>query len=245
VPQPTLARLESDHPVDPHFGTVVALVRAAGGEVRIVGRPIDPLHADELHGPLGDEPRDAAGRRYPAHLDVRAVHAPDDWWGAWWASTTGPWFTRERWPRAAPTYTFDVNRGRRDAKRHHDARRRAAARAEVRRLVGHDPAVCVLVALIDAVVVGWLVASFDPALPTGRRGATLHRVEVHPAWRRAGVGRALVGALRAELIRAGVRVARATVDTVDGPALLLRVGFRRTGCETLRMTIGQALRRTS
>jgi transcriptional regulator with XRE-family HTH domain len=39
VPQSTVARIESDRPSEPHFGTVVALVRAAGGDVQIVDAP--------------------------------------------------------------------------------------------------------------------------------------------------------------------------------------------------------------
>ena len=241
VPQSTVARIESDRPSEPHFGTVVALVRAAGGDVQIVDAPRRGGQPE----PADDEPRDAAGRRYPAHLDLRKVLTPDDWWGAWWASTTGPWFRRELWPREAPVYTFDLNRARRDAKRDGLARQRTAGRADVRRVDAGDPAVCALVALLDGVLVGWLVASLDPELPFGPSSATVHRVEVHPSWRGVGVGRALVAALRAELDRAGVVVARAAVDHVRGLRLLLHNGFRTTRGEGLRLVVCQLNRRTS
>jgi transcriptional regulator with XRE-family HTH domain len=233
VPQPTIARIESDRTGDPHFGTVVALVRAAGGDVRIVARrggAPEPLPPD-------DEPRDAAGRRYPAHLDVREVLTADDWWGGWW-SGTGPTLPRAQWPREAPSYTFDLDRRRRDARRSDDARRRAAARAEEHRLESHDHAACRFVALVDGLIVGWLIASIDPTLPDCPRSATVHRVDVHPSWRTAGIGAALVTAFRTELSTTGVPVARATVDDVDALKLLLEMGFRRTRSEALRLEVG-------
>jgi GNAT superfamily N-acetyltransferase len=73
----------------------------------------------------------------------------------------------------------------------------------------------------------------------------VHRVEVHPSWRGVGVGRALVAALRAELDRAGVVVARAAVDHVRGLRLLLHNGFRTTRGEGLRLLVCQLSRRTS
>jgi ribosomal protein S18 acetylase RimI-like enzyme len=242
VPQQTLARIESDRPGDPRLGTVVALMRAAGGDVRIVD---DTGRRDALVPPADDEPRDAAGRRYPAHLDLRKVLTPEDWWGAWWVHTAGPRFTRELWPREAPPYTFDLDRRRRDERRDVAERRRAAARAEVRRVDADDAAVCALVAFIDGVAVGWLVASLDPTSPSGPDSVTLHRVEVHPSWRRVGIGRALMEAFRAELYGAGGSVVHAAVHGAGGVALLLRAGFRRTRGETLLLVMGQEVRRTS
>ncbi|HEY3007017.1 MAG TPA: GNAT family N-acetyltransferase [Micromonosporaceae bacterium] len=231
VPQSTIARIEADRG-DSHFGTVVALVRAAGGDVRIVAS-----RGDALEPPPDHEPRDAAGRRYPAHVDVREVLTAGDWWGGWW-SGTGPSLPRATWPRAAPRYTFDLDRRRRDAHRGDAARLRAAARAEVRRVESHDDTACTFVALVEGRIVGWLIASIDPTLPDCPRGATIHRVEVHPAWRAADIAGLLVTALRAEFADAGVTVARATADDVDVLVLLLRSGFRRTRSQAMRLDVG-------
>ncbi|MGH8890402.1 MAG: helix-turn-helix domain-containing protein [Acidothermaceae bacterium] len=51
------------------------------------------------------EPRDRSGRRFPAHLDVRAARF--GWWGDGWPMFQG----RE------PQFTFDRARWRRDARR--------------------------------------------------------------------------------------------------------------------------------
>jgi hypothetical protein len=79
--------------------------------------------------------RDEAGRRYPAHLDVR--HGDDGWW-----------YAAHRYGRATPWYTFDRARWSRDqirdrvgvAEEHmapdpgHDPQTRAAARRRRARL---------------------------------------------------------------------------------------------------------------
>jgi transcriptional regulator with XRE-family HTH domain len=124
VPASTVGRIESGASPDPRFRTVERLIVAAGGSVTVrVAPPVTAPVADETDE-TDEPPVDAAGRRYPAHLDVRRVTEAKDWWGAWWASWYLP---RHRWPRQAPEHTFDLNRDRRD--RH---RRLSAGRARVR-----------------------------------------------------------------------------------------------------------------
>jgi hypothetical protein len=78
------------------------VVRAAGLHLVIVDDEGTVLMPDLEFGP-----RDRAGRRYPAHLDVRA--AIDGWWGSPWPMFIGRW----------PDYTFDRNRYQRDRLRGH------------------------------------------------------------------------------------------------------------------------------
>jgi transcriptional regulator with XRE-family HTH domain len=71
VPKSTVADLELGRG-DPRLGTVLQVMRAVGLTIEISGND-GPV---ELLGPLDRprahvEPRDAAGRRFPAHLDVR------------------------------------------------------------------------------------------------------------------------------------------------------------------------------
>lgn len=102
----TLARIESGATTDPRLRAVERLVAAAGGALHVVnvatGVPVTP-------GP-GDDLRDEGDRHYPAHLDVRRVHSPKDWWGAWWAH----WYDipEPHWPVPVPDYTYDLRRWR-------------------------------------------------------------------------------------------------------------------------------------
>ncbi len=110
VPRSAVSRIESGAIQDPRFRSLERLVVAAGGVVRIVdanGSPVDEIPHEHL--------RDMGDRRFPAHLDVRPVKNPEDWWGAWWA----PHYTipRQFWPVELPDYTFDLNRYWRDRKR--------------------------------------------------------------------------------------------------------------------------------
>lgn len=101
VPLSTLSRIESGAVAEPRITTVDRLVRTAGFFLVVVD-------ADELFvAPLSDGPRDAAGRRYPAHLDVRPTHGRD-WWGWFWCTT---------YPPRVPVHTYDLSRWRRDARR--------------------------------------------------------------------------------------------------------------------------------
>jgi transcriptional regulator with XRE-family HTH domain len=78
------------------------LVRAA----RLAGLRVALLDADgrEVTGMGRGTVRDAAGRRYPAHLDTR--NGDDGWW-----------YPGDRSPRPLPWYTFDRARWLRDADR--------------------------------------------------------------------------------------------------------------------------------
>jgi transcriptional regulator with XRE-family HTH domain len=77
--------------------SALALAAAlAGGRLAVVdasGRELTPMAARPV--------RDAAGRRFPAHLDTR--HGDVDWWHG-----------VERYSRRRPQFTFDRDRGRRD-----------------------------------------------------------------------------------------------------------------------------------
>ena len=53
--------------------------------------------------------RDRSGRRYPAHLDVRPVAEPGDWWGD---SFIGSWGLPPR-----PLHTYNLSRDFRDFRR--------------------------------------------------------------------------------------------------------------------------------
>ncbi|MEU4778745.1 helix-turn-helix transcriptional regulator [Micromonospora sp. NPDC023633] len=95
VPKSTVARIESDPGADPRLRTVERLVRAAGGELAVGVRTADHSSTDGGPGAVAVPPpvphdgrRDEAGRRYPAHLDIREVRTLKDWPGAWW----GHWY---------------------------------------------------------------------------------------------------------------------------------------------------------
>ncbi len=77
-------------------------------------------------------------------------------------------------------------------------------------LVARDPGALLLARDPDGVPVGSVIAGFD-----GWRGA-LYRLAVDPAWRRRGLGRALVAAGEIRLARLGVR-RLAIVVAPDGP----------------------------
>ncbi|HEU4424385.1 MAG TPA: helix-turn-helix transcriptional regulator [Pilimelia sp.] len=111
VPQATIARIESGRAVSPAFRTVERLVRAAGGvlALRVDGDDLPPNPHEAL--------RDRGGRHYPAHLDVREVTSPEQWWGAWWTLT----MARSHWPLdTVPDFTYDQNRFERDQRRARD-----------------------------------------------------------------------------------------------------------------------------
>ncbi len=73
VPPSTVARIESAEVQNPQFRTIERLARAAGGAVTVEPGSADP-HADAT-AVRPDEPiGDAAGRRFPAHLDVRETY---------------------------------------------------------------------------------------------------------------------------------------------------------------------------
>ncbi|PZF88779.1 GNAT family N-acetyltransferase [Micromonospora endophytica] len=242
VPQSTVARIESGQAADPRFQTVQRLVRAAGGALRLgtvagsdAGSELGcPGRACRGRDPLGDAAipddtrRDEAGRRYPAHLDVRKVRTLKDWPGAWWAhSYTLPF---ERWPLRVPKVTYDLDRGRRDERR---LRERLRDAVEIRRITEGVPSGCwrLVAELPDGDLVGELRAherSLD--LRYGeemgdRREVVLDGVLVAPRLRLLGIGRRLVDRLAAETRDAGLTAVCALAE-LDGIPFLLACGYR-------------------
>lgn len=223
VPASTLARLESGQTTDPRLRTLERLARAAGGSVQIVahGTAADGTAA---HGPRAQQPpppalvgpatpaTDAAGRHYPAHLDVRATY---------------PFVGRDRRvrPTGVPRYGYELDRATRDARRRREA---AAARLPIQ--LFEDRA---------GQIQQWVIRSGDGALvgrltaqrfPSDRPPAwypppqtLLCRVEVAPQWRDHGVGERLLAQLQAGLVG---RVELVTVVHSGMPAQYARqLGF--------------------
>jgi transcriptional regulator with XRE-family HTH domain len=98
VPRSTVERIEAGRP--PTLGTVACLLQALGFELAAVDEHGQVLAVDDEH----DRLRDAAGRRFPAHL--RWARTPDyvdvsgpDWWG--WHRIAWPFG-----PGKPPPYTF-------------------------------------------------------------------------------------------------------------------------------------------
>jgi transcriptional regulator with XRE-family HTH domain len=260
VPASTVARIESGRAVDPRFRTVERLVRAAGRDLA-VGGPLedgrqrlaneaedgrqrlaseaeyaheakhakDAKHAEEAEEGIRDE----AGRRYPAHLDVRAVRSAKDWSGAWWAY----WYDlpRERWPVRAPAFTYDLDRPRRDRRRRREEMREQVS---VRRAVDGPPNGWHLVAEgPDGALVGELHAYLRRSGEDAGYEVVLACIEVLPQWRRLGIGRRLVDGLRAEVTRAGVSTVLTLVE--DGVLIqfLIRCGFTDEWRRPSRLTL--------
>ena len=88
---------------------MAALVRAAGCHLELC-QGVPSIASTR-------EPLDRAGRRYPAHLDVRPVTTFGTWWGDWQLLST---LAEKVWylsPRQRPEHTFDLARWRRDERR--------------------------------------------------------------------------------------------------------------------------------
>ncbi|MFG3703433.1 GNAT family N-acetyltransferase [Micromonospora sp. NPDC047670] len=244
VPQATLARIESGRAMDPRFRTVERLVRAAGGKVAVgaVGRaetadgpaavPHDEPSAAPPDGLLPVVPhdglRDAAGRRYPAHLDAWEVREPKDWPGAWWAN----WYNLPPplWPLPLPAATYQRNRAHRDRRRWAAEIRRTV---RLRRVTGGLPATSwrFVAELPGGELVGELRAyersrhlTYGDG-PSEDREIVLDGVLVAGKYQRLGIGRRLVGLLADEMDRAGIRSARA-VARCGGVDLLLACGYQ-------------------
>jgi transcriptional regulator with XRE-family HTH domain len=217
VSQTAVARIESGRAGNPAFRTVERLVRAAGATLRAEAdppasgaAPPDPVPHEEL--------RDAAGRRYPAHLDVLEVTRPEKWWGSWWTETMIP----SRWPLAkVPPYTFHRRRWERDRRRRLAARGR---RVRIRRaaVTGADGLWLWLAETgrgDETLRVGELRAHVEPS-----GLVVLDGVVVAPDWRWCGIGRRLVEALLAAAAGRPVRAAAGREGEFLGAC-----GFRKAG----------------
>ncbi|NJC15038.1 transcriptional regulator with XRE-family HTH domain [Micromonospora profundi] len=237
VPKSTLARIEAGRGAGPAFRTVERLVRAAGGELAVRLPGDEPrLDEPEAEGPEtersgadepADELRDEAGRRYPAHLDVRRVLTLKDWPGAWWVhSYTLP---ERLWPLRVPELTYDLDRGRRDERRW---RNRTRAQVRFRRATEGLPVTSwrFLAEVPGAGAVGELRAherSVDLLLGEDwgdRRELVLEGVVVAPGLRTLGIGRQLIGLLAREMAVAGIRTTHAIAEA-GGVDFLLACGF--------------------
>lgn len=224
VPKSTVARIEAGQGAGPAFRTVERLVGAAGGELvlRLPGDPRDAKPQDPL-----DEPRDEAGRRYPAHLDVRRVLTLRDWPGAWWVhSYTLP---QRSWPVRVPELTYDLDRAQRDERRLRD---RTRAQVVFRRASEGLPATSwrFLAEVPGAGPVGELRAherSLDLLLGEDwgdRRELVLEGVVVVPGLRTLGIARQLIGLLAREMAVAGIRTTHAIAEA-GHVEFLLACGF--------------------
>ncbi|MFF0718844.1 GNAT family N-acetyltransferase [Micromonospora sp. NPDC003816] len=243
VPQSTVARIESGRGADPRFRTVQRLVRAAGGTVGLVAGGAltagDALAAGAGEVASDDGWRDAAGRRYPAHLDARRVRTLRDWPGAWWAD----WYTLppERWPLRVPEVTFDLNRRYRDERR---LRERSFAGVRVRRVTDGVPETCwrLVAELPDGDLVGELRAherSLDLRYGVDlgdRREVVLDGVLVAPQLQRLGIGRRLVGRLVEETRLVGPRAVCAIAESA-GVQFLMACGFRIEGSRPMALRL--------
>lgn len=245
VPTSSIGRIESGDTPSPGFRTIERLVAATGGSIRISGPPERPAEYPCPPEPPHEDLGDAAGRRYPAHLDVRRVTEAKDWWGAWWAN----WYNlpRHRWPREAPEHTFDLSRRTRDHKR----RRRVGA-AQVARLTiapqhppGQPDNTRLHVATDDAgLVVGWVGGYIRPRYIDGEREFLLCGIEVAPAWRRLGLGTRLLAALRTDLAADGIPRARVLIDELGLPLRFFHAGGFQLAPERLPTWLTMPVRRS-
>lgn len=260
VPQATVARIESGRAGNPGFRTVRRLVVAAGGRVTIgvTDAAAEPTGAVAVQPIPHETRRDEAGRHYPAHLDVRDVHEPKDWAGAWWAY----WYNLppERWPLRLPAATYDLSRERRNLRRWQTEVRRTV---RIRRVTEDLPAGGWqwVAELPDGGLVGELRAHErgprpleldpigaatagpveDPAErttgrePPDRGELVLDGVVVAPRYRGMGLGRRLVEALVAEADRLELPAIHATAEDVGIP-FLSGCGFRFAGPQPVALT---------
>ncbi|MEV4655026.1 GNAT family N-acetyltransferase [Micromonospora sp. NPDC049301] len=228
VPKSTLARIEVGQGGPPAFQTVERLVRAAGGELALT-LPGSPRVTRDGGSPsvLADEPRDEAGRRYPAHLDVRRIRTLKDWPAAWWVhSYTLP---ERSWPVRVPELTYDLDRARRDERRWRD---QARAQVRFRRAPEGLPATSwrFLAEVPGAGSVGELRAhERSEDLLCGeelgdRRELVVEGVVVAPGLRGLGIGRKLIRLLAEEMALGGIRTAHAIAE-YGNVEFLLACGF--------------------
>ncbi|PZG03373.1 GNAT family N-acetyltransferase [Micromonospora craterilacus] len=239
VPQSTVARVESGQAADPRFRTVERLVRAAAATLTVAtaGEPTRSVEPDL------DDRRDDAGRRYPAHLDVRKVRTLKDWPGAWWAQSYS--LPPERWPLRVPEVTYDLDRGCRDERR---LRERLRDAVRIRRVTEGVPEGCwrLVAELPDGGLIGELRAherSLDLRYGEDlgdQREVVLDGVLVVPQLRLLGIGRRLVTRLGEEMQRSGLRGSCAIAE-FSGVAFLRACGYRIEWSQpwTLRLNHGR------
>ncbi|HEU4912618.1 MAG TPA: helix-turn-helix domain-containing protein, partial [Actinomycetes bacterium] len=132
-----VARIESGETAAPRLSTLVGLLAAAGCHLELR----DGSSCEQDDRPLTDR----AGRRFPAHLDVREVRTFGTWWGDWPMLSTRAEKIWHHAPRQRPAHTFDLARWRRDARRDavpeggDYARPHPPADVTRRRLMTHEP----------------------------------------------------------------------------------------------------------
>ncbi|MFI5835520.1 GNAT family N-acetyltransferase [Micromonospora sp. NPDC051300] len=204
--------------------TVVGAVAPGGGSpgVGLPGVGVPGVRLPGVGLPDGglpvapqEELRDAAGRHCPAHLDAREVREPKDWPGAWWAHW--PSLSAGYWT-ALPAVTYRLDRELRDRDR---IRERVRQGFRVRRHLAPElPTTSwrFVAELPDGELVGELRAHERSKellvgyLVPDQDQIVLDGILVAPAYRRLGIGRRLVTALTAEMVRCGVRSAHGVAD---------------------------------
>jgi len=129
----TVQRIESGE-LSPRVATLIRLLGVA--QLRLALAPRVPVGADPAvgggseNGDLSDA-RDRAGRRFPAHLDLRVVDEFGSWWGDWPMLSTRAPVIWDRAPRRRPEHTFDRSRWMRDWRRRQAAEGRGSRMAAV------------------------------------------------------------------------------------------------------------------
>jgi len=129
----TVQRIESGE-LSPRVATLIRLLGVA--QLRLALAPRVPVGADPAVGggsEKGDlsDARDRAGRRFPAHLDLRVVDEFGSWWGDWPMLSTRAPVIWDRAPRRRPEHTFDRSRWMRDWRRRQAAEGRGSRMAAV------------------------------------------------------------------------------------------------------------------
>jgi transcriptional regulator with XRE-family HTH domain len=228
LPVSTLARIESGEITDPKLRTVERLARAAGAELAI-RMPEGHVTTSSPQEPQEPQERltDAAGRHYPAHLDVRVTY---------------PFFDRDGRVRApgAPAYAYQIDRAVRDGRREREA---AVAALPIQRLE-HEPgrAWQWVARAPDGAVAGRLGAVVLPRgveLGASAPVAVLCGLAVAPHWQRLGIEERLLAQLRQELVRCGIRVEVVTLAYRGPEAEYLRqLGFHHPVATLSMLKVG-------
>jgi transcriptional regulator with XRE-family HTH domain len=195
VPKSTVARIESGSTTNPRFRIVERLVQAAGGELAVRDHSDDNGDGRDGVTPAvpHDRLRDTAGRRYPAHLDLRAEFP-----------MLG--LDRQLLPAGTPVYTFELDRDDRDERR---AKEAPASTVRVERVDDVPEGNWAWVArTADDGVVGQLTAWVWPndvvaVLPSA--DAALCRLSIDPGWQLIGLEQRLLSQLRETLATQGIR----------------------------------------